>query len=246
MFHRKPLYVAIAQRKEDRQVQLQLQYAHQMAGLAGPSTNVIPGGYSPLYYTAPSGVVSQVPTRPGLMYQPLGLRAGWRANGFTPSARPAFQVSTLPVVSVLVQLYWIYYLWDPLLDYSTLFWLFELFLVIHTTCLLWPLKFFQQATNNQKQHRQNRGRTNGHVLQQTGAHYMQHPNQSVAPSKDSSNQQVRNRVLYYSILSIKFIYWHFMVCSIYSFMLLHLHCCVALNSWSLILIFVSTKFLFTS
>ncbi|KAJ0089005.1 hypothetical protein Patl1_32302 [Pistacia atlantica] len=141
MFHRKPLYVAIAQRKEDRQVQLQLQYAQQMAGLAGPSANVIPGGYSPLYYTAPSGVVSQLPTRPGLMYQPLGLRTGWRANGFAPSARPAFQASTLSVA------------------------------------------------HNQKQHRQNRGRTNGHVLPQTGAHYMQHPNQSVAPSKDSSNQQ---------------------------------------------------------
>lgn len=105
MFHRKPLYVAIAQRKEDRQLQLQLQYAQQMAGLAGPSTNVIPGGYPPLYYTAPSAVVSQVSTRPGLMYQPLGLRAGWRANGFTPSARPAYQASTLPAVSVLLQLY---------------------------------------------------------------------------------------------------------------------------------------------
>lgn len=99
MFHRKPLYVAIAQRKEDRQAQLQLQYAHQMAGLAGPSTAVIPGGYPPLYYTAPSGVVSQVSPRPGLMYQPLGMRPGWRANGFAPPARPNFQPSQLPAVS---------------------------------------------------------------------------------------------------------------------------------------------------
>ncbi|XP_021289767.1 polyadenylate-binding protein 7 isoform X2 [Herrania umbratica] len=98
MFHRKPLYVAIAQRKEDRQAHLQLHYAQRMAGLAGPSTAVLPGGYPPLYYTAPPGVVSPVPPRPGMMYQPLGLRAGWRANAFTPPTRPAFQPSSLPMV----------------------------------------------------------------------------------------------------------------------------------------------------
>ncbi|GLT25780.1 hypothetical protein SLA2020_008890 [Shorea laevis] len=98
MFHCKPLYVAIAQRKEDRQAQLQLQYAQRMAGLAGPSTPVIPGGYPPLYYTTPSGVVSQVPPRPGLMYQPLALRPGWRANGFAPPTAPTFQPSPLPAV----------------------------------------------------------------------------------------------------------------------------------------------------
>ncbi|KAK8588737.1 hypothetical protein V6N13_087637 [Hibiscus sabdariffa] len=93
MFHRKPLYVAIAQRKEDRQAQLQLQYAQHMAGLAGPSTAVLPGGYPPLFYTSPTGIVSQVPPRPGMMYQPLGLRPGWRGNGFAPPARPVFQPS---------------------------------------------------------------------------------------------------------------------------------------------------------
>ncbi|XVE96547.1 hypothetical protein REPUB_Repub02eG0232000 [Reevesia pubescens] len=98
MFHRKPLYVAIAQRKEDRQAQLQLQYAQRLAGLAGPSTAVLPGGYPPLYYTAPTGVVSQVPPRPGMMYQPLGLRPGWRANGFAPPTRPTFRPSSLPMV----------------------------------------------------------------------------------------------------------------------------------------------------
>ncbi|KAI4349059.1 hypothetical protein L6164_009704 [Bauhinia variegata] len=97
MFHRKPLYVAIAQRKEDRQVQLQLQFAQRIAGLAGPSTAVIPGGYPPYYYSSP-GVVSQVPPRPGLMYQPLGLTPGWRANGFAPT-RPSFQQSPVPVAS---------------------------------------------------------------------------------------------------------------------------------------------------
>ncbi|XAR69680.1 hypothetical protein NMG60_11001372 [Bertholletia excelsa] len=96
MFHRKPLYVAIAQRKEERQAQLQLQYAQRVTGLAGPST-VFPGGYHPLYYAAP-GVVSQVPPRPGLMYQPLGLRPGWRSNGFAPPTRPGFQPSPVPLI----------------------------------------------------------------------------------------------------------------------------------------------------
>ncbi|KAI3989781.1 hypothetical protein MKX01_040751 [Papaver californicum] len=89
MFHHKPLYVAIAQRKEDRQAQLQLQYGQRIAGLAG-SAAVIPVGYPPLYYTPP-GVIPQLPPRQGLMYQPLGMRPGWRTNGFLPTARPAFQ-----------------------------------------------------------------------------------------------------------------------------------------------------------
>ncbi|KAF5177676.1 hypothetical protein FRX31_032734 [Thalictrum thalictroides] len=29
--------------------------------------------------------------RQGLMYQTLGMRPGWRPNGFVPQARPAFQ-----------------------------------------------------------------------------------------------------------------------------------------------------------
>ncbi|GMI79708.1 poly(A) binding protein 7 [Hibiscus trionum] len=97
MFHRKPLYVAIAQRKEDRQAQLQLQYVQRLAGLADPSTAILPGGYHQLYYTSPTGVVSQVPPRPGKVYQPLGLRPGWRGNVFAPPARPVFQPS-LPLL----------------------------------------------------------------------------------------------------------------------------------------------------
>ncbi|KAL2481321.1 Polyadenylate-binding protein 7 [Abeliophyllum distichum] len=96
MLHRKPLYAAIAQRKEERQAQLQLQYAHRIAGLVGPSA-VIPGGYPTLYYPSP-GVVSQVPAQPGLMYQPLGMRPGWRANGFADPSRPAFQPSPVPLI----------------------------------------------------------------------------------------------------------------------------------------------------
>ncbi|KAL3839731.1 hypothetical protein ACJIZ3_024322 [Penstemon smallii] len=95
MLHRKPLYVAIAQRKEERKAQLQLQYAHRV--YAGPSP-VIPGGYSPFYFPAPA-VVPQISSQPGLIYQPLGIRPGWRPNGFANPSRPAFQPSSVPLVS---------------------------------------------------------------------------------------------------------------------------------------------------
>ncbi|XP_057984300.1 polyadenylate-binding protein 7 [Malania oleifera] len=148
MFHRKPLYVAIAQRKDERQAQLQLHYAQRMASLAGPSTTVIPSGYPPLYYPAPPGVVSQVPPRSGLMYQPLGLRPGWRPNAFAPPTGPAFQPPPLPMIP-----------------------------------------------NTGRQHRQNRGRMNGHILPQGGGHsaslmpHLLQPAQLVTSSKELNNSQ---------------------------------------------------------
>lgn len=96
MLHRKPLYVAIAQRKEERQAQLQLHYAQRIAGLTGPSA-MFPGTYPPLYYPG-HGVVPQVPTRPGMMYQSLGMRPGWGTNGFTNTTRPGFQPSPVPLI----------------------------------------------------------------------------------------------------------------------------------------------------
>lgn len=96
MFHRKPLYVAVAQRKEERKAQLQLQHSQRMAtGLSGPSSPLIPGGYSPFYYPASS--VPHVPPRPGLMYQPIGMRPDWMAKSFAPPTRPAFQALPVPV-----------------------------------------------------------------------------------------------------------------------------------------------------
>ncbi|XP_055808129.1 polyadenylate-binding protein 7-like [Solanum dulcamara] len=96
MLHRKPLYVAIAQRKEERQAQLQLQHAQRIAGLTGASA-MFPGTYPPIYYPGHS-VVPQVPTRPGMMYQALGMRPGWGTNGFTNTTRPSFQPSQVPLV----------------------------------------------------------------------------------------------------------------------------------------------------
>ncbi|XP_077210547.1 polyadenylate-binding protein 7-like isoform X2 [Tasmannia lanceolata] len=118
MFHQKPLYVAIAQKKEDRRAQLQIQYAQCMTALSRPSPALISAGYPPIYYTPP-GVVPQIPPRQGLMYQPLGLRPGWGTNGLTPLTKPAFQSMPLPIIP-----------------------------------------------NAPRQHRQNRGWMNGHMLSQ--------------------------------------------------------------------------------
>ncbi|XP_073151128.1 polyadenylate-binding protein 7 [Henckelia pumila] len=96
MLRRKPLYVALAQRKEERQAQLQLQYAQRMAGFTGPSA-VIHGGYAPFYYPAP-GVVSQISAGSGLMYQPMGIRPGWRPNTRANPSRPVVPPSTVPMV----------------------------------------------------------------------------------------------------------------------------------------------------
>lgn len=94
LLNSKPLYVAIAQRKEVRRVQLQAQWQARIAqpipGLSGPGGAVVPPGYSTVYY-APPGVVSQVPQHQGIMYPPMGVRAGWRP-------RPGFQPMTIAVI----------------------------------------------------------------------------------------------------------------------------------------------------
>ncbi|KAH9327202.1 hypothetical protein KI387_007380, partial [Taxus chinensis] len=99
MLHNKPLYVAIAQRKEVRRVQLQAQWhariAQPIPGMPGPGGAVVPSGYPAMYY-APPGVVTQAPQRQGIMYPSMGLRAGWRPAPAFPS-RPGFQPMTLVI-----------------------------------------------------------------------------------------------------------------------------------------------------
>ncbi|XP_059296546.1 polyadenylate-binding protein 7-like isoform X2 [Lycium ferocissimum] len=146
MLHRKPLYVAIAQRKEERQAQLQLYYAQRIAGLTGPSA-MFPGAYPPLYYPT-AGVVPQLPTRPGMMYQALGMRPGWGTNGFTNTTRPAFQPSPVPMIP-----------------------------------------------NASRQHRQNRGRMNGH-MSASNVTNAQQSGQSAVSSKESTNFQRGGPVKY--------------------------------------------------
>ncbi|KAL5976609.1 hypothetical protein ACLOJK_020942 [Asimina triloba] len=93
MLHGKPLYVAIAQRKEERLAFLRMQHAQPMSPLQGPPpAPAIPGGFHhPMYYVPPPNVVPHIPPRQGVMYQPFGIRPEWRGNGYPPHIRPNFQ-----------------------------------------------------------------------------------------------------------------------------------------------------------
>jgi hypothetical protein len=207
MFHGKPLYVTIAQRKEDRQAQLQLQYAQRVPGLVGHSATIIPSGYPPYYYPTPPGVVSQVPPRPTMMYQPLGLRPGWGANGFAPPTRPGFQPSPVPVVSTICLTAFkafshcifcgilpnvIFQIGDILEDKKDVrkkdnHYGYVIVIIFHTCWACCSFNFLLQIPNNQ---RQNRGRMNGPMLPQGGAYSFSYIPQSMTSSKESANQQV--------------------------------------------------------
>ncbi|XP_020575951.1 polyadenylate-binding protein 7-like [Phalaenopsis equestris] len=98
MFHGKPLYVAFAQRNEERQAQLQYHHFQKMAGLVGPGPALSSSGYPPLYYRTP-GVVPLIPSQHGLVqHQPFWLRPGWGPSEFVSPTRPIFQPMPLPVV----------------------------------------------------------------------------------------------------------------------------------------------------
>ena len=100
MFHKKRLYVAIAQTKEERQAYLQRQYAHRMPA----------GAYHPsVYYSTSSGNIRPILVQPvGMMYPSMGMRPGWSFIGFAPPTRPPFQLSPSPFVSYLILLEFIY------------------------------------------------------------------------------------------------------------------------------------------
>ncbi|KAL4199934.1 hypothetical protein AMTRI_Chr03g147240 [Amborella trichopoda] len=152
MFHDKPLYVAHAQRKEERQAQLQLQYSR----LSEQAATVVPPPYQHLYYPSPS-VMSQMAPRQGVMYQPFGLRSSsWRPNVFSPYTGQGYQPLPSPVVP-----------------------------------------------NNQRHHRQNRGRSNGHFQTQNGQtasviSNMQQAAQSLAILKDTGSNQHNGQTTKYT------------------------------------------------
>lgn len=90
MMYGKPIYVAIAQRKETRRAQLEQRYAQQMVGLAGPPGAMVPAPLPPMYFAAPPGLIPPIPQRQGIMY-PVGMRPGWRPAAVPPPTRPGFQ-----------------------------------------------------------------------------------------------------------------------------------------------------------
>ena len=94
MFFGKPIYVAMAQRRDVRRAQLEQQYAQRMVGMPGPPGAMVPTPYPPMYFSGPPG---PLPQRQGIMY-PVSIRPGWRP-GMLPPGRPGFQpMPPLPVV----------------------------------------------------------------------------------------------------------------------------------------------------
>ncbi|KAG7643343.1 RNA recognition motif domain [Arabidopsis suecica] len=86
MFHGKPLYVAIAQKKEDRKMQLQVQFGNRVeARKSSSSASVNPGTYAPLYYTN---------THPGMVYQSYPLM--WKSANMIGSSYPNSEAVTYP------------------------------------------------------------------------------------------------------------------------------------------------------
>uniref|UniRef100_A0A0E0FLW4 Polyadenylate-binding protein n=1 Tax=Oryza nivara TaxID=4536 RepID=A0A0E0FLW4_ORYNI len=84
MFYGKPLYVAIAQRKEERRAKLEQRFA-ELATMVGATSPVIPTGYPQFYFAHPSTHLPQSPGRQGFMYPPIGISQEWRHNMFPSS-----------------------------------------------------------------------------------------------------------------------------------------------------------------
>lgn len=81
MFYGKPLYVAIAQRKEDRRARLEQRFA-ELATMVGAAGSVIPTGYPHVYFAHPSTHFPQGSSRHGFVYPPMGFGQEWRQNMF--------------------------------------------------------------------------------------------------------------------------------------------------------------------
>ncbi|KAG8074467.1 hypothetical protein GUJ93_ZPchr0006g42375 [Zizania palustris] len=77
MFYGKPLYVAIAQRKEERRAKLEQRFA-ELASMVGAASPIIPTGYPHFYFAHPSTHLPQGPSSHGFMYPPMGLGQEWR------------------------------------------------------------------------------------------------------------------------------------------------------------------------
>lgn len=112
-FHNKPLYVAMAERKEDRKARLQQQFATAVPtpSYTSPSNGYIPATYTSIYYSPQrTNVVPQMPYNQNLLTQsafPLGpvgtIGTVWRSTGtyFPASTSPtAYGQVTSPVVMV--------------------------------------------------------------------------------------------------------------------------------------------------
>jgi hypothetical protein len=80
MLHNKPLYVALAQLREVRRIQLQARFSQPMSTLSRPGGAFV-GGYPTIYHAPNHGVVPHMVQRQGIIYPNLGLRPGWSSSG---------------------------------------------------------------------------------------------------------------------------------------------------------------------
>jgi hypothetical protein len=99
MFHGKPLYVALAQRKQDRQAILQ-QHFNQLARMVGSANSIIPTGYPHVYFAHPAAHLPQGHPRHGFVYPPMAIGHEWRPNMF-PSPQNPQQIQSPMVCSCL-------------------------------------------------------------------------------------------------------------------------------------------------
>ena len=86
--------MAIAQKKEDRKMQLQVQFGNRVeAGKSSSSASVNPGTYAPLYYTN---------THPGMVYQSYPLM--WKSANMIGSSYPNSEAVTYPPMVYILRI----------------------------------------------------------------------------------------------------------------------------------------------
>lgn len=90
MFHEKPLYVAIAQRKEERMTYLRHIFSQRVERLLGSTVAGVNPSYPPLYYSH----ISQFHPGQEFLYPPFGLGP----NGFAPPLGPSIQQLVPPMI----------------------------------------------------------------------------------------------------------------------------------------------------
>ncbi|KJE91118.1 poly A binding protein [Capsaspora owczarzaki ATCC 30864] len=90
----KPLYVALAQRAEDRRAQLAAHFAQQRGNMGGRMAGGVIAGMPPQYMAGPQMFYAGVPQNRGMVYPQNVMRRGaWPANvpvGVAAGARPGF------------------------------------------------------------------------------------------------------------------------------------------------------------
>ncbi|KAF5176307.1 Polyadenylate-binding protein [Thalictrum thalictroides] len=95
MLHQKPLYVAIAKSKDNRQEKLQLPYSQNLKHLAGHSKNFSLSAYPSVYYNSPAAFLQIPPHQEFFRHQNLGLK-----RLAYPNIAAAFRSIPFPMIPI--------------------------------------------------------------------------------------------------------------------------------------------------